>query len=115
MRDMDYKKVNAAKTTETQNPNSLDVNTKNIYEAVALIGKRADQINGEMREELHSKLEEFASHTESLEEVFENKEQIEISKYYERLPGSHLRALEEFKNDKIYHRNPSEDNTDEQS
>ena len=109
MRDMDYKKVNAAKTTETQNPNTLDAPTENIYEAVALIGKRAEQINSEMREELHSKLEEFASHTESLEEVFENKEQIEISKFYESLPKPTAIATEEWKNSEVYVRYPDED------
>ena len=103
---MDYKKVTAAKTTETQNPNQLDASTDNIYEAVALIAKRAEQINDEMREELHAKLDEFASHTESLEEVFENKEQIEISKFYESLPKPTAIATEEWKNDEVYLRYP---------
>ncbi|MCT4622315.1 MAG: DNA-directed RNA polymerase subunit omega [Schleiferiaceae bacterium] len=103
---MDYKNATAAKTTETQNPNSLDAQTNNIYEAVALIGKRSEQINDTIREELHAKLQEFASHTENLEEIFENKEQIEISKFYENLPKPNALATEEWKNGEIYIRYP---------
>jgi DNA-directed RNA polymerase subunit K/omega len=103
---MDYKNATAAKTTETLDPNTLDVNTGNIYEAVALIGKRSEQINDTIREELHAKLAEFASHTENLEEIFENKEQIEISKFYENLPKPNALATEEWIADEIYVRRP---------
>ena len=106
---MDYKNSEADKTTETQDPNSLDVKTENIYEAVALISKRSEQINDTIREELHSKLQEFASHTENLEEIFENKEQIEISKYYENLPKSNALAMEEWKKEEVYIRYPEEE------
>ncbi len=106
---MDYKNATADKTTETQNPGSLDAKTNNIYEAVALIGRRSEQINDSIREELHSKLQEFASHTENLEEIFENKEQIEISKFYENLPKPNALAMEEWKNDEIYIRYPEEE------
>jgi DNA-directed RNA polymerase subunit K/omega len=103
---MDYKNATAAKTTETLDPNTLDVKTGNIYEAVALIGKRSEQINDTIREELHAKLAEFASHTENLEEIFENKEQIEISKFYENLPKPNALATEEWIADDIYVRRP---------
>ena len=103
---MDYKNATAAKTTETLDPNTLDTKTGNIYEAVALIGKRSEQINDTIREELHSKLAEFASHTENLEEIFENKEQIEISKFYENLPKPNALATEEWLGDEIYVRRP---------
>ena len=103
---MDYKNAKAAKTTETQNPNTLDSATGNIYEAVALMGKRSEQINDTIREELHAKLQEFASHTENLEEIFENKEQIEISKFYENLPKPTALATEEWKSENVYVRYP---------
>ena len=102
---MDYKNATAAKTTETLDPNTLDSKTGNIYEAVALIGKRSEQINDTIREELHAKLAEFASHTENLEEIFENKEQIEVSKFYEKLPKAHAMAIENWLLKKIYYRN----------
>ncbi len=103
---MDYKNATAAKTTEILDPNTLDSKTGNIYEAVALIGKRSEQINDTIREELHAKLAEFASHTENLEEIFENKEQIEISKFYENLPKPNALATEEWISDDIYLRRP---------
>lgn len=78
--------------------------SNNVYEALAIISRRADQIAMEVKEELHGKLEEFASATDNLEEVHENKEQIEISKFYERLPNPALIALNEFMNDNIYWR-----------
>lgn len=101
---MDYKKTHANKTTETQNLREIDAKTENIYEAVVIISKRADQINDEMREELHDKLDEFASSTDTLEEIFDNKEQIEVSRYYENLPKPHAIATEEWINDKVYFR-----------
>ncbi|CAN5481862.1 DNA-directed RNA polymerase subunit omega [soil metagenome] len=103
---MDYKKTNADLTTTTRDLRSLDGKTGNIYESIAIISKRANQISAEMKEELTNKLAEFASNTDNLEEIFENREQIEISKYYERLPKPSLIAIQEFFDDKIYHRNP---------
>jgi len=89
---------------ETKNLNDIKKKTGNIYESVAIIGKRANQINISLKEELHNKLDEFASHTDSLEEIHENKEQIEISKAYERMPNPALLATQEFLEDKIYFR-----------
>jgi DNA-directed RNA polymerase subunit K/omega len=106
---MDFKKINASKTTVTQNLAELDKPTENIYEALVIISKRAEQINDVMREELHDKLEEFATSTETLEEIFDNKEQIEVSKFYENLPKPTAVATEEWINHKIYHRNAAEE------
>lgn len=108
---MDYKKTNADLTTTTRDLRDLDSKTGNLYESIAIISKRANQISTEMKEELTNKLAEFASHTDNLEEIFENREQIEISKYYERLPKPSLIAINEFLENKIYFRNPQTDNT----
>lgn len=105
---MDYKKMSADKNTRTQNINLIDEPTGNIYEALTMISKRAEQINDEIREELHSKLQEFASSTESLEEIFENKEQIEVSKFYESLPKPTALALQEWIEGKVYFRRNEE-------
>ena len=83
--------------------------TGNLYESIAIMAKRANQISISVKEELHSKLEEFASHTDSLEEIHENKEQIEISKAYERMPNPALLASQEFMDDKVYYRKNDED------
>ncbi|HEX8516512.1 MAG TPA: DNA-directed RNA polymerase subunit omega [Bacteroidia bacterium] len=104
---MDYKKTNADLTTTTRDLRDLDSKTGNLYESIAIVSKRANQISSEMKEELTNKLAEFASHTDNLEEIFENREQIEISKYYERLPKPSLIAINEFLENKIYYRNPS--------
>ena len=96
--------VGTSNTVETRNLDDIKNKTGNIYESVAIIGKRANQINITLKEELHSKLEEFASHTDSLEEIHENKEQIEISRAYERLPNPALLATQEFLEDKVYFR-----------
>jgi DNA-directed RNA polymerase subunit K/omega len=103
---MDFKKTNADNTTVTRDVNKLDAETGNVYESIAIISKRALQVNLEMKEELQNKLAEFASHTDNLEEIFENREQIEISKFYEKLPKPANIALQEFIEDKIYYRNP---------
>jgi DNA-directed RNA polymerase subunit K/omega len=89
---------------ETRDVNELKKKTGNLYESIAIIAKRANQINISVKEELHNKLEEFASHTDSLEEIHENKEQIEISRAYERMPNPALLATQEFLEDKIYFR-----------
>ncbi|TMM28595.1 DNA-directed RNA polymerase subunit omega [Polaribacter aestuariivivens] len=103
---MDYKDTKAASTTITYDKNELQEPTENIYEAISIIAKRAEQINSDLKKELVEKLEEFATYNDSLEEVFENKEQIEVSKFYERLPKPTAIAVEEWLNDKIYHRTP---------
>ena len=94
---------------ETRNLDDLKEKTGNIYQSIAVIAKRANQINITLKEELHNKLEEFASHTDSLEEVHENKEQIEISKAYERMPNPALLATQEFIEDKVYFRKNEDD------
>jgi DNA-directed RNA polymerase subunit K/omega len=96
--------VGTSNTVETRNLNEIKDKTGNLYESIAIIAKRANQINVSLKEELHNKLEEFASHTDSLEEIHENKEQIEISKAYERMPNPALLATQEFLEDKIYFR-----------
>ena len=101
---MDYKKTKAPLTTITRNLNELDEGTDNIYETVMVASKRANQISVEMKQELNRKLEEFASYTDNLEEVFENPEQIEISKFFERLPKPSLIAMQELEEDQIYFR-----------
>src|SRR6056297_3674149 len=100
----DYKKSNAPTTTITHDITRLDEPVGNIYEAVTIVAKRANQISVEMKQELDRKLEEFAYYTDNLEEVFENREQIEISKFYERLPKPSLIALQEYMDGQIYHR-----------
>ncbi len=104
---MDYKKSRAPITTITRDLDKLEAVTGNIYESVIIISKRSNQISVEMKQELNRKLEEFAYYTDNLEEVFENREQIEISKFYERLPKSSLIALQEFVDEEIYFRNPN--------
>jgi DNA-directed RNA polymerase subunit K/omega len=98
-----------ANVAETKNLTDLKNKTGNLYESIAIIAKRANQINITMKEELHSKLEEFATHTDSLEEIHENKEQIEISKAYERMPNAALLATQEFMEDKTYYRKNEDD------
>ena len=102
---MDLKKSNAPVNTTTIDKNRIDEQTDNIYEAISIISKRATQINTDIKKELLEKLDEFATYNDSLEEVFENKEQIEVSKFYERLPKPHALAVQEWLDGKIYHRN----------
>jgi len=83
--------------------------TGNVYESIAIVSKRANQISAQIKEELHSKLEEFASVTDNLEEVHENREQIEISRAYEKLPHPTIQATQEYTEEKIYYRNPSKE------
>ena len=106
---MDLKNSNAPQTTETYNKEAIEEKTNNIYEAISIIAKRAEQIKGDVKKELIDKFEEFATYNDSLEEIFENKEQIEVSKFYERLPKPHAIAIEEWLNDRIYHRNTDEE------
>ena len=104
-----YRNSKAALTSKTYDRNSIESATENLYEALSIIAKRSAQINLDIKKELHEKLEEFATHNDSLEEIFENKEQIEVSRFYERLPKPHAIAVEEWLNDNIYHRNTDED------
>lgn len=106
---MDYKKSNAPVNTVTRNVMDLCEETGNIYESVAIIGKRANQIAVEIKQDLSKKLAEFASYNDSLEEVFENREQIEISRYYEKLPKPTMLATQEFIEGNIYYRDTSKE------
>ncbi len=104
---MDFKKTNAESSTVTRDIRKFDGPTGNIYEAVSIISKRANQISSEMKEELSAKLAEFASNSDNLEEIFENREQIEISKYYEKMPKPALISIQEYLENKTYYRNPA--------
>lgn len=110
---MDYKKSKAPVNTVTRNIMDLSEETGNIYESVAIISKRSNQIAAEIKQDLNKKLQEFASYTDTLEEVFENREQIEISRYYEKLPKPTLLATQEFVDGNIYWRDPSQEKEDE--
>ena len=103
---MDFKKIKAPTTTVTYDRNEIDNSTENIYKAISVISKITIQINADIKNELTSKLEEFATPSESLDEIFENKEQIEVSKFYERLPKAHAIAIDNWLSEKIYHRKP---------
>ena len=106
-----YRKSTASASTVTYSRDRIEEATSNIYKAISIIAKRSKQINLEIRKELHEKLDEFATTNDSLEEIFENKEQIEVSKFYERLPKSYAIAIEEWLNENIYHRNTEESNS----
>lgn len=103
---MEYKKIKSETTTVTRDLRQFDKETGNIYQSVVIISKRANQIAQEMKEELNTKLEEFVSSTDNLEEVFENREQIEIARFYEQLPKPSLLAINAFLADMIYYRVP---------
>ena len=109
---MDFKKTNAPISTVTRNLNDLSQETGNIYESVVIIGKRANQIASAMKDEISKKLQEFSTSNDNLEEVFENDEQIQISRYYERLPKPSLIATQEFIEGKVYFRNPAKQTND---
>jgi len=100
----DLKNTEAPSNTTTIDKNLVDGPTNNIYEAISIISKRAVQINEDIKKELLEKLDEFATYNDSLEEIFENKEQIEVSKFYEKLPKPHAIAVQEWLDDKIYFR-----------
>ena len=106
---MDYKKIKTENTTVTRRLRDFEKNTGNVYESVCSIAKRANQISQEIKEELNSKISEFVSVTDNLEEIFENREQIEIAKYYEQMPKASLIAVHEFLNNQIYIRNPQKE------
>lgn len=111
---MDYKKSKAPINTVTRDVRELWKETGNIYESVAIIAKRANQISIEIKQDLNKKLQEFASYNDSLEEVFENREQIEISRYYEKLPKPTLLATQEFVDGEIYWRDPAREQNSEE-
>lgn len=106
---MDYKKTNSPLNTVTRDMIELSADTGNVYETVCIIAKRANQIAGAMKHDLERKLQEFASLSDNLEEVSENREQIEISRYYEKLPKPTLIATQEYVDHKIHFRNPAKD------
>jgi len=110
---MDFKKIKTDSVAVTRNIHQLMEPTQNMYESVAILSKRANQISLEIKEELNSKISEFAIPNDNLEEVFENREQIEIAKYYEHLPKPTLIAVQEFLNGQIYYRNPLKDSQEE--
>ena len=106
---MDYKKSKAPTNTVTRNVVELSDETGNIYESVVIMAKRSNQIASEIKQDLQKKLAEFSSYNDSIEEVFENREQIEISRYYEKLPKPTLLAAEEFEQGQIYWRAPMQE------
>lgn len=106
---IDIKNSDAPINTRTIDKNLIDAPTGNIYEAISIISKRAIQINADIKKELLEKLDEFATYNDSLEEIFENKEQIEVSKFYERLPKPHALAIQEWLENKIYYRNTQDE------
>jgi DNA-directed RNA polymerase subunit K/omega len=110
---MDYKKTKAPGTTVTRDMDKIEAKVGNMYETVMILSKRANQISAEMKQELHRKLEEFANTSDNLEEIFENREQIEISKFYEKLPKASLIALQEMEEEQVYYRNPAKENNPE--
>lgn len=103
---------NIPDTTVPRDLPKLEIGTENLYESLAIISKRANQISVQMKEELHAKLAEFATDNDNLEEVFENREQIEIASFYERLPKATLIATQEFLDGKVYFRNPAKENAE---
>jgi DNA-directed RNA polymerase subunit K/omega len=110
---MDYKKTNAPSNTITRDMMGMAKETENIYETVRIIGKRANEVAVDIKQDLERKLQEFSSYTDSLDEIFENREQIEISRYFERLPKPTLIAAQEFADGEIYFRNPAKEKIEE--
>lgn len=106
---MDNKKNRAANTTITRNTAEFSKGTGNIYETVAILSKRANQIAADQKRELHKKIEEFASSIDTMDEIFENREQIEIVRHYEQMPKPTLEATQEYLDDELYFRNPAKD------
>ncbi len=108
---MEFRKTNASTTTVSRDLSTIAEEVGNVYETVMIIAKRANQINSELKSEIDKKLQDFAGSTDSIEEVYENREQIEVSRYFERLPKPTLYATQEFIEGKIYYRNPLKDQT----
>ncbi len=103
-----YRNTNASTTTKTYDRKDIENPTNNIYEAISIIAKRSNQINSEIKKELHDKLDEFATHNDNLDEIFENKEQIEVSRFYERLPKPYAIAIKEWLDNRVYYRDTEE-------
>lgn len=110
---MDIKRSKIETTAVTRQVDQFYKNTGNMYESVAILSKRANQISLELKEELNKKIAEFSSASDNLEEVFENREQIEIARYYEKLPKPSLMAVHEFLHDQVYFRNPHKEHSNE--
>ena len=106
---MDYRKIAASTNTESRDVMKMSEPVGNVYEMVRIISNRANQLSIEMKRDLDTKLQEFASYSDNLEEVFENHEQIKISRFYEKLPKPSLMAVEEWKEGQIFYRNPSKE------
>lgn len=106
---MDIKKYKTTSTTITRDVRQFDDKTGNIYETVAMLAKRSDQISSDMKRELNKKIEEFVSSSDSIDEIFENREQIEVVRYYEQLPKPTLIAIQEYLNGELYYRNPDKE------
>ena len=112
---MDVKKFRTTTSIVTRNIAEFDAQTDNIYETIAMLSKRSNQISTELKKELHRKIEEFASSSDTLDEIFENREQIEIVKYYEHLPKPVLIAIKEYLNKELYYRNPEKEKKAQQA
>jgi DNA-directed RNA polymerase subunit K/omega len=108
---MDYKKVKTNTSAESLDVDKFEVDTNNIYESIAILAKRANQIGLDLKEELNEKVSEFQVNGDTLEEVFENREQIEVARFYEKLPKPTLLAIHEFLENQIYYRNPLKEST----
>lgn len=104
---MDYKRTKADTSIKTRNLNEFDTLTGNLYETIAMLSKRSDQISADLKQELYKKIEDFAVATDSLDEIHENKEQIELAKFYEQLPKPYLIAIKEYMDEKLVYKNPS--------
>ncbi len=110
---MDFKRVKTVNSTITRDIQDFSRQTGNLYETIVMLSKRANQISSEMKQDLHKKIEEYANSNDSLEEVLENREQIEIVKFYEQLPKPTLIAVKEYLTDNLYYRNPDKEEKDE--
>ena len=106
---METKKSRLVNTTITRNTADFSAGTDNIYETVALLSKRSNQISNEMKRELHKKIEEFASSIDTMDEIYENREQIEVVRHYEQLPKPTLMATQEYLDGDLYFRNPAKE------
>lgn len=104
---MDYKRTKADTSIKTRNLNDFDTMTGNLYETIAMLSKRSDQISADLKQELYKKIEDFAVATDSLDEIHENKEQIELAKFYEQLPKPYLIAIKEYMDEKLVYKNPT--------
>lgn len=104
---MDYKRTKADTSIKTRNLNDFDTLTGNLYETIAMLSKRSDQIAADLKQELYKKIEDFAVATDSFDEIHENKEQIELAKFYEQLPKPYLIAIKEYMDEKLVYKNPT--------